>query len=332
LSILDPTAAKIVPLSTLNSTGRRAALANWLTDPANPLPARVMVNRIWHYHFGRGIVGTPSDFGVMGERPSHKELLDYLAARFVEDGWSIKKMHRLILLSNTYAQSSAHRADAAEIDPANKLFWKFERRRLEGEVIRDSILHVSGLLNLKMAGRGIFPPLPAAISMPGSRYLNWEPEKDPAEANRRSVYVFVKRNLRYPMFESFDFPDTHESCARRYATVTPTQSLALMNDDLVLEWSKALAGRVLNDSGLAPEAQVERAYRFVHHRAPNTDERTAILDFLGKQTALLRDHAAAQGKLHLPASLPEGMEPAQAAAVVDLCHALLNSNEFVYLN
>ena len=139
------------------------ALANWLADPANPLTTRVMVNRIWHYHFGRGIVGTPSDFGIMGERPANKELLEYLTATFVESGWSIKKMHRLIMLSNTYQQSSKYNAAAAKVDPEDKLVWRYNRHRLEGEVIRDSMLEVSGLLNLKMRGRGVFPPLPPGV-------------------------------------------------------------------------------------------------------------------------------------------------------------------------
>ena len=164
LSILDPQPRKIVPPEGLNSTGRRTALANWLADPKNPLTPRVMVNRIWHYHFGRGIVGTPSDFGLMGERPTNPQLLDYLAATFVENGWSIKKMHRLIMLSNTYQQSSAFQAEAAKVDPDNKLLWRFERRRLEGEAIRDSMLFVSGLLNTKMGGPGVYPPLPRRAS------------------------------------------------------------------------------------------------------------------------------------------------------------------------
>jgi hypothetical protein len=289
-----------------------------------------MVNRIWHYHFGRGLVGTPSDFGVMGERVIDQKLLDYLAATFVEGGWRMKRMHRLIMLSNAYQQSSAHRPEAAQI--ASNLLWRFERRRLEGEVIRDAMLAVSGQLNLKMGGPGIFPPLPPGIAMPGSKYLNWEPEKDPAEANRRGVYVFVKRNLRYPMFQTFDFPDTHESCARRYHTVTPTQSLALMNNELVLGWAVALAGRVLNDSGVPVDAQVDRAYRLVHHRAPSAKERAAILEFLQSQASILSEQIGRNEKIYVPESLPAGVEPAHAAAFVDFCHALLNSNEFVYMN
>ena len=160
LSILDPSDPKIVPPEGLNSTGRRSVLANWLADPKNPLTPRVMVNRIWQYHFGRGIVASASDFGVMGERPTNPQLLDYLASTFVENGWSIKKMHRQIMLSNLYQESSAYQPQAAAVDPDNKLLWRYERHRFEGEAVRDSMLYVSGLLNPKMGGPGINPPLP----------------------------------------------------------------------------------------------------------------------------------------------------------------------------
>jgi len=332
LTILDPSPAKVVAPEGLNSTGRRMALANWLADPNNPLTTRVMANRIWHYHFGEGIVGTPSDFGIMGERPSNPQLLDWLTATFVENGWSIKKMHRLIMLSNAYQQSSAYQADAAKVDPNDKLLWRFARRRLEGEIIRDSMLFTGGALNMQMGGPGIFPPLPVGVSRPGSRYLSWKTEQDPAEANRRSVYVFVKRNLRYPMFETFDFPDTHEPCARRYATVTPTQPLALMNDELVMEWSRDLASRVLNDSGLSSEQQIERAFRIVYSRAPKAEESKAILDFLNQQSGLLAARLAKDDKVPLPDKIPGGMDRARAAAFVGVCHTLLNSNEFIYIN
>jgi hypothetical protein len=291
-----------------------------------------MVNRIWHYHFGEGIVASPSDFGIMGERPSNPQLLDYLASVFVENGWSIKSMHRMIMLSSAYQQSSDYQPEAARADPSDKLLWRFERRRLEGEVIRDSMLFASGQLNLKMGGPGVFPPLPPGVSMPGSTYLNWKTEKDPAEANRRSVYIFVKRNLRYPMFETFDFPDTHEPCPRRYATVTPTQPLALMNDELVMDWARQLAGRVLNDSGLSPEQQIERTYRLVFSRGPKAEESRLILDFLHQQSGLLAARLTKGEKVPIPADVPQSMSPAEAAAFVQLCHTLLNSNEFIYMN
>jgi len=332
LTILDPNPAKVIPPEGVNSSGRRSALANWLADPKNPLTTRVMANRIWHYHFGQGIVGSPSDFGIMGERPSNPELLDYLTTVFVENGWSLKRMHRMIMLSSAYQQSSAYQAEAAKADPNNKLQWRFDRRRLEGEVIRDSMLYAGGELSMKMGGPGVFPPLPPGVSMPGSRYLNWKTEQDQEEANRRSVYVFVKRNLRYPMFETFDFPDTHEPCPRRYATVTPTQPLALMNDELVMEWSRKLASRVLNDSGLSVEQQVERAFRIVYSRAPKPEESKAIVDFLNQQSELLAGRLAKNEKVPLPDTLPPGMDQSKAAAFVDLCHTLLNSNEFIYMN
>src|SRR5579862_6398918 len=331
LTILDPEPAKVVPPVGLNSTGRRTALAKWLTDPKNPLTARVMVNRIWQEHFGTGIVGTSSDFGVMGERPSNSELLDHLATTFIENGWSIKKMHRLIMLSNTYQQSSAFQADAAKVDPENRMMWRYDRHRLESEVIRDSMLYTGGELNMKMGGRGVFPRIPEGSSN-GSKYLAWQPEKDTAEADRRSVYVFVKRNLRYPMFETFDFPDTHESCARRFATVSPTQPLEMMNDSLVREWSAALANRILNDSCLSPEQQVERAFRIVFTRAPKDDERAAVLQFLNQQSAEISARIAKNEKVPMPENVPQGMDQARAAAFVDFCQALLNSNEFVYVN
>ena len=324
LSILDANPAKIVAPDGSDTTGRRSALANWLTDPKNPLTARVMVNRIWQSHFGTGIAGTSSDFGVMGERPSNPQLLDYLAATFVEDGWSMKRMHRRIMLSNVYQESSAAQTEAAQIDPDNKLMWRFERRRMEGEAIRDSMLFVSGLLNPKMGGPGVFPPLPDGVTR-GSKYLGWPTEKNAADGNRRSVYVFVKRNLRYPLFEAFDFPDTHESCARRFATVNPTQPLALMNDELVRGWATALASRVLNDQGLVPEQQVERAFRIVFNRAPKDEERKTILEFLDTQAAEIGARTAKP-------TTATGMDSARAAAFVDLCQALLNSNEFVYVN
>lgn len=328
LSILDAGDAKITPPAGVNSTGRRAALANWLTDPANPLTARVMVNRIWHYHFGQGIVASPSDFGVMGDRPANKDLLDYLAATLVENGWSIKKMHRLILLSNTYRQASGLNPEAMKMDPQNRLVWRYNRHRLEGEVIRDAMLQVSGRLNPKMGGPGVFPPLPPGVVTRGG----WKKNEDPSEAQRRSVYVFVRRNTRYPMFEVFDMPDTHESCARRSVTLTAPQALELLNNNLVLHWSRSLAGRVLNDGGLSPEAQIDRAYKLVYSRAPNQAERKSALAFVERHMPILAERIARNETPLLPDNLPAGVEPVRAAALVDLCHMLLNSNEFVYVN
>jgi hypothetical protein len=336
LSILDPSDAKITPPAGVSSTGRRSALAEWLTDPSNPLPARVMVNRIWHYHFGRGIVATPGDLGVMGSRPTHPELLDYLATYFVDNGWSMKKVHRLILLSNAYQEASDFDAKIAEADPDNKLLWRYPRHRMEAEAIRDSMLATSGLLNPKMGGPGVFPPVPPGLISELSATAvagGWRTEKDPAQSDRRSVYIFVRRNLPYPLLQEFDTANTFESCDYRKNTVTPPQSLDLLNNELVLDWAAKLAGRVLNDSGLTPAAQVDRAFRLAYGRAASPEEQKMAEDFLAKQAPVMVARLASNdAKPPLPVNLPQGTDQARAAAFVDLCHMLLDSNEFLYIN
>lgn len=300
LSILDPSDAPA-------TEKRRSQLAEWLTRKDNPLTARVMANRIWHHHFGRGIAGTPSDFGVMGERPTNKELLDYLATRFVESNWSIKEMHRLIVTSATYRQDSALREDAVKIDPEDKLLWRYPRHRLEGEAVRDSMLAVSGALNGKMYGPGVFPPLPAGLQTRGG----WKANEDPDEANRRSVYIFVRRNTRYPMLEAFDMPDTHESCGRRARITSVSQTLELLNSDVVMGWSKAFASRVANDAGLTEDAQIDRAFKLAYAREASAAEKKMSREFLSRQTSITGD---------------------RGQALTDFCHMLMNSNEFLYLN
>ena len=321
LTLLDAKPASIVPLP--NSTGRRTALARWLTEPQNPLTARVMVNRIWHYHFGRGIAGTPSDFGIMGERPTHPELLDWLASEFIKDGWNVKRMHKLIMLSAVYQQSSDFRSEAAEIDPNNRLLWAFNRQRLESEVIRDASLEVSGLLNLKSGGPSVYPELPEGMLTPRG---GWKVTKSD-DRNRRSVYIFVKRNARYPMMEALDMPDTHESCSRREVTTTAPQALTMLNDKVALEWARALAGRAL-----ASPDPVNRAFELAYSRKPDGWEKDTVATFLEKQKKVIAARVAAGQPLALPSALPDGVEREFAAAFVDFCQMILNSNEFVYRN
>jgi hypothetical protein len=285
-----------------------------------------MVNRLWHYHFGRGIVATPSDFGNMGERPTHPQLLDWLASEFVRQGWSKKAMHRLMVTSNTYRQSSSYNEAAAKVDLQNKLLWHYPRQRLEGEVIRDSELAVAGLLNTKMGGPSAFPELPPGMESRGG----WKVSEDPAERNRRSVYIFVRRNTRYPMLESLDMPDTHESCGRRNLTTTAPQALTLLNSKLSLEWAQAFAARVVLTAGSASRQQVEAAYQLAYSRKPDATELQTALGFLERQRGII---AARQGAdLALPTPAPESIDRPAAAALVDLCHMLMNSNEFVYRN
>jgi Protein of unknown function (DUF1553)/Protein of unknown function (DUF1549) len=323
LTLLEPGNAKIVPPPGLESTGRRTALAKWIVDPENPLPARVMVNRIWHYHFGKGIAGTPSDFGIMGDRPTHPELLDWLAKEFVRGGWSMKHMHRLIMTSAAYRESGDFRKDAAETDPDNRLLWAFPRHRLEGEVIRDSSLQVAGLLNTKVGGPSVFPDLPDGMPAPRGGWKLSAAE----ERNRRSVYIFVRRNTRYPMLEAFDMPDTHESCSRREVTTTAPQALTMLNDKVALEWAQSFAARAL-----AAQDPVDRAFRLAYSRPPDAFEKDTVATFLHKQKAVIAERSARGEKLALPSAVPAAVEPAYAAAFVDLCQMLLNSNEFVYRN
>ena len=302
LSILDPAPAKITPLPELQSSGRRSALALALADENNPLTTRVIVNRVWQYHFGRGIAGTPNDFGLMGERPSHRELLDYLTKTFTTtDNWSIKKLHRRILLSATYRQNSAFREDAAAADRDNKLLWRYPRRRLESEAIRDSMLAVSGLLDSKMGGPGVFPAVPAGTEIQEGRH--WRKSNGPEDEYRRSVYIFARRLVRYPMLQSFDTPLAFESCGRRQETVTADQALELMNGDASANFARALAKRVANDAGQSPQSLVERAFRLTLGRTPTQAEAARSQAFLAKNNSL-----------------------------DDLCLSLLSTSEFLYID
>ena len=329
LQILYPQPPRISGSPGDNSTHRRSTLARLLTDPENPLTARVMVNRVWQYHFGRGIVGTSSDFGLKGDKPTHPALLDWLTAEFTSGGWSLKQLHRLIVLSSTYQQSSAHRDSAARIDPANKLLWKYPRHRLEGEVIRDAALSVAGLLNPKMGGPSIFPELPTGMPAPRG---GWKVTADEGERNRRSIYVFVRRNTRYPMFDSFDMPDPHESCARRNVTTSPIQALTLLNSHLALQWAQSFAGRVLTVAGANQAQQVDTAFRMAYGRSPDRVEQQIVREFLKTQRESIAERIQSGTAVGVPENLPIRMEPAEAAALVDLCHMLINANEFVYLN
>ncbi len=327
LTILDRGAAKIAPSSS-GTTGRRTALANWLADPANPLTARVMVNRLWHYHFGRGIVGTPSDLGEMRDRETHRELLDWLAATFVEQGWSVKQMHRLIMLSNVYQQASAFNSAAAKVDPDDKLIWRFRRQRLTGEEIRDAILSISGRMNWQMGGPSVFPEIPKEMDVRGG----WKRNESEDQKTRRSIYTFVRRNSRFPMFQAFDMPDTHESCSRRAVTTTAPQALNLLNDKAILLSAQSFAGRVLKEAGADANAQIAAAYRLAFSREPDAGERKLAMDFLRQQSALIKSRIEAKQPVALPSNCPVEIDQARAAALVDFCHVLFNSNEFVYVN
>lgn len=328
------------PRADAAGSGGRAALARWIASPENPLTARVMVNRVWQWHFGRGIVPTSSDFGVRGEEPTHPELLDYLAALFSTGpggagkvgaadrglGWSIKRLHRLILLSSTYRQSSRPSAATLAADPENRLFSRMPRRRLDAEAIRDGILRASGQLNEKLGGPPVFPAIPAEIR-PSAQA--WPTSPDPADHVRRSLYTAVRRTLRFPSLEAFDAPDTNQSCPRREVSTTAPQALQLLNAPEMVEHARFLAGRLFREARDEP-ARVTLAYRLTLGRAPQPAELKLGEEFLRKQSALLSGRAARSLATALPA-VP-GAEPAPSAALTDYCLALLNLNEFVYLD
>jgi mono/diheme cytochrome c family protein len=293
-------------------TAGRPALAKWLTDPKNPLPARVMVNRLWQHHFGRGIVPTPNDFGKLGEPPTHPELLDWLASEFVAGGWKMKPMHRLLMTSSAYRMSSKADPKALRVDPANTLLWRFNTRRLTAEEVRDSILAMSGRLNLKMAGPSVYPPIPREVlagqARPGT---GWKPSP-PQEAARRSVYVHVKRSLLVPILAQFDQADTDASCPVRFTTTVSTQALGLLNDDFSNAEAKVFAQRLAKEVPDGLQAQVARAIRLTTGRVPGAQE-------LSKDVAFVRD-------------LQQQNNLGELEALRFYCLLVLNTNEFLYLD
>jgi len=263
----------------------RAELATWLTDPAHPLTARVLVNRVWQYHFGTGLVKTPNDFGLNGGKPSNPELLDFLAGAFVEGGWRLKPLHKLILLSATYRQSyrTPETAKAMTKDPDNRWLWRFDRRRLSAEELRDSMLAASGRLNSKMGGPSVFVPVDPELVSALYKPAQWAVTKDPDEHRRRTIYLVAKRNLRLPSMEVFDQPTLQSSCGRRDCSTHAPQALELLNGSMSNPLAAAFAERLMREAGSDPAAQVELGFRLAANRPPSADEKRLALEFLKKQ-------------------------------------------------
>ncbi|NND95954.1 MAG: DUF1553 domain-containing protein, partial [Pirellulaceae bacterium] len=244
-TIFETEAPQIEPQKDADSpAGRRRVLADWIASADNMLTARVMANRVWQYHFGRGIVRSSNNFGQLGTPPTHPKLLDWLAFRLIDDGWKLKSMHRLIMSSRTYQMSSASNPDAIASDPNNDLFWRFDPRRLGAEEVRDSILATNGSLNPKTYGPSIYPELSAEVkagqSRPGAGWGNSSPE----EQNRRSIYIHVKRSLLTPLLSAFDFPDPDLTCEARFMTLQPGQALSMMNSDFIHQQAKRLVDSI----------------------------------------------------------------------------------------
>ncbi len=328
-AIVEPAAPSVLgmapqdpPRPTPRSTGRRLWLARWLTAPANPLTARVIVNRIWQFHFGEGLVASSNDFGVMGEAPSHPELLDWLACELVASGWKLKPLTRMIVLSQTYQLASTFDPDASRHDPGNKLLWRWRERRLEAEAVRDSILAVSGGLNSRMAGPGIYPTLPQAVLAGQSRPGDGWGKSDEHEQSRRSVYIFAKRSLAVPELELLDTPDSTSSCERRVVSTTGPQALTFLNGSFIHEQARQFAARLVREAGNAKGAQVYRAFELALARAPRDDELQAAAVFLDRQERQIQADQAAN-------SVAERTMDARRRALEAFCLVVLNINEFV---
>ncbi|MBX9788404.1 MAG: DUF1549 and DUF1553 domain-containing protein [Pirellulales bacterium] len=325
-------AAPPLPTPTASSTGRRLQLAHWIASPDNPLTARVIVNRIWQGHFGQGICGTENDLGVMGDSLSHEELLDWLASEFVAGGWRIKPLHRLIMLSSAYQQSAVgQRPQAERIDPENRLLWHWRPRRLEAEAVRDCILLASGDLSLKRGGPSVMPRISEEVlagqSRPGS---GWAPS-DLAEANRRSVYVFVKRTLPLPELEVLDFPNTNLSCEQRSVSTIAPQALTFLNGAFMQEQSRHFASRLQREAGPDLAAQLDLAFRLALSRPATADEVTEIRDFIARHARQIEADESATTAAQSAGKSRSASSDYERRALEAFCLVLLNSNEFVYL-
>jgi hypothetical protein len=290
-----------IPPSDGRTSGRRRALGEWIGSAQNPLTARVIVNRVWHHHFGRGIVATLDNFGKMGDAPTHPELLDWIAVEFMNRGWSLKQLHRLVMTSDAYQMSSEFdNATNTKNDPENRYLWRFHPRRLEAEIVRDSMLAVSGNIDLSIGGRPVFPHVPEDI-LKTQAHGKWENPHDSATVRRRSVYVYQRRSLPFPMFETFDHPDMNVSAGARNVSTVPTQALTLLNNPFVLLQADTLAERVAREAPGDLAAQIGLAYQYALARPPTDTERSIALDMLEENS------------------------------LADLTHVLLNLSEFLYL-
>ena len=358
---VGPGFPRVIPIAS-EKPNNRLDLAKWLTHPDHPLTARVIVNRLWQHHFGHGIVRTPNDFGTRGERPTHPELLDWLAKELVEptvtvpgvahQPWSLKRIHKLMVLSATYQQASTIPADTGpgtkratdsatpsllpqQVDPENKLLWRMNRRRLDAEAIRDSVLTVAGTLNRQVGGRSVKVPLEPEvydlIFTEGEPDDLWAVTPDPEQHRRRSLYLFMKRNVRQPLLEAFDQPDTLNSCAGRAESIFAPQALILMNGPFSQDQAKAMARNLLASGESSSSALIVAVYRRAFQRLPSAQELALAESFMQQQTASLEQRLAAREPIGLPENLPASADPAQARALADLCLAIFNTHEFVVI-
>jgi hypothetical protein len=298
---------------------RRAQLARWLVSPQNPLTARVMANRIWQWHFGQALASTPNDLGTQGEPPSHPELLDWLASELRENGWSLKGLHRRILLSSTYRQSAIRDAKAFAVDPQNRLLAGFPRRRLEAEEVWDHLHTVAGTLDRKPFGPPFVPKLSpeelqGMYDLENKLELKWPVT---AEQSRRAIYILNRRSFRFPFFEAFDPPSTATSCPSRQTTTVPAQALTLLNNGIVGGLARAMAERLSGEAGSDAALFVRRAWLLAYSRDADDGEVQLAVQFIEGAEAAHRKAGAAD---------------ARAAALEEFCMGLMNTTEFIYSN
>jgi mono/diheme cytochrome c family protein len=308
-------------------TANRLDLAKWLVDPRNPLTPRVVVNRFWQHYFGVALVETENDFGLQGSPPSHPELLDWLAGEFIARGWSMKAMHRLIVTSATYRQSSKVRPELANLDPRNRLLARQTRLRLEAEAVRDAALSVSGLLVRRVGGPSVFPPQPDGVFAFTQVQREWKVSAG-ADRYRRGLYTYFWRSAPHPGLMAFDAPDSTSTCTRRNRSNTPLQALTLLNDRAFYEFAQALALRVLTDCPGDDAERVRYAFRLCVARAPSEAEQQRLMQLLSRVQVSLAS-APAEAKRLAPATLPANVAPAQAAAWTLAARVLLNLDEFI---
>ena len=309
LDPVEPSVPRVLKASyeiPRESVGRRTALANWLASADNPLTARVMVNRIWQFRMGTGIVRTPNDFGVMGDRPSNQALLDWLASEFVAKGWSVKTIDRMMVTSSVYRQSAPPDKDREAIDPENRLYWRMNRKRMEGETLRDAILSVTGSLNPKLGGRPVRIPIePEVYDLIFTEHERdglWPVNPDKSVQNRRSIYLYNKRSVRLPLLTAFDQPDAITSCPVRPVSTHPLQALSLINSDFMQEQSQAFADRLTKECKNDSACAVKTAWTLALARAPSPAEQKLAKTFFSS-----------------------------GGSLAEMCLALLNRNEFIYV-
>jgi hypothetical protein len=318
-----------------NADGSRLTFAKWLADKKSPTTARVMVNRVWQAYFGTGLVSTPEDFGMQSELPSHPELLDWLACDFMEHDWSFKHLHRLILASATYRQSSKVTPELLEKDPYNRLLARAPRFRVEGEIVRDITLAASGLLNAKVGGPSIMPPAPAFLFDPPASYapFPWKHETGP-DKYRRALYTFRRRSTPYPALQMFDVPNGDSACVRRQRSNSPLQALVSLNEPLFVECSQALARKTLAEGGKTDEQRIAYAFRRALARQPHADELQELTALLSKERQRIADGwinatEVGTGGNAIPKDLPVGATPTQLAAYTLVSRVLLNLDETI---